>query len=490
MCQSVKSDFMLSRKQLVWRWLLVCLMAGPLACGGLLSDRQNNSGMAGRGRPAPHFKPGFNLFSPEQDVELGRQSAQQITQQVSLMRDERIVNYVRGLGAKLAAQASGEKFPYQFNVVATSEINAFALPGGFIFVNAGTIAAAKNEGELAGVIAHEITHVALRHGTNQASKAYLAKAGLGVLGAIAGSGDSPELGQVVESIGGAGANMVLLKFGRTAETQADLEGARIMAEAGYDPRDMAGFFQTLEARGGQGVPEFLSDHPNPGNRIAAINNVVPTLQLKPHPVRNSEEFQQIKASLTGARMGTAKEPTRIGPRDPNDIEPATRPQPPAASFKEYQAPSGSFAFQFPQNWDGLSASDDETNLIFAPKGAYGQRGDAVYATHGIFVGAIPAGGNADLEAATRAFIQQQITVNPDFRIQREPQRINFGGRNGFATVVAGPSPVTSTVEIDVIYTTAAPDGRLFYLITMAPEDEFQSYQPTFERIIGSLRLAQ
>jgi len=464
-----------------------------LACSGLLSDRGNggnNSGVSGKARPAPHFKPGFNLFSPAQDVELGRQSAQQITQQVPLMRDERTVNYIRGLGAKLAARASGEKFPYQFNVVATREINAFALPGGFIFVNAGTIAAAKSEGELAGVIAHEITHVALRHGTNQASKAYLAKAGLGVLGALAGSGENPEMSQVVEAIGGAGANMVLLKFGRTAETQADLEGARIMADAGYDPRDMASFFKTLEAQGGQRVPEFLSDHPNPGNRVAAINNALPSLQMKQNPVRNSEEFQQVKSRLTGAQISTSKEPARIGPRDPNDNKAATRPQPPASSFNQYQAPGGSFAFQYPQNWDGLSASDDETNLIFAPKGAYGQRGDAVYVTHGIFVGAIPAGGNTDLESATRAFIQQQITVNPDFRVQRAPQRINFGGRTGFVTIVAGPSPVTSVVEIDVIYTTATSDGRLFYLITMAPEDEFQNYQTTFERITASLRLAQ
>ena len=258
-------------------------MVGQLvSCGGLLSGGSGGGdgtlvGRGGAARSAPHFSPGFNLFSPEQDVELGKRSATEIARQVPLMRDEATVNYVRQLGAKLAARASGHKFPYQFNVVATKDVNAFALPGGFIFVYAGSIAAAKNEGELAGVIAHEITHVSLRHGTNQASKAYLAKAGLGVLGAIAGGGESPDISRVVESIGGAGANMLLLRFGRTAETQADLEGARIMAEAGYDPRDMAGFFQTLQERGGQRVPEFLSDHPDPGNRVAAISATLASL---------------------------------------------------------------------------------------------------------------------------------------------------------------------------------------------------------------------
>ncbi|HYO98817.1 MAG TPA: M48 family metalloprotease, partial [Pyrinomonadaceae bacterium] len=212
--------------------LAAAFVLGQLGCSGLFSGRDGGGGSGGSasGKPAPHFEPGFNLFSPEQDIELGRRSAQQIAQQMPLLNDEPIVNYVRGLGAKLAARASGHKFPYQFNVVATKELNAFALPGGFIFVNAGAIAAAKNEGELAGVMAHEITHVALRHGTNQASKAYIAQKGLGMIGAI--TGDDSDLGQVINSIGGAGANMLFLRFGRTAEKQADLEGARIMAESG------------------------------------------------------------------------------------------------------------------------------------------------------------------------------------------------------------------------------------------------------------------
>ncbi|MGH9901596.1 MAG: M48 family metalloprotease, partial [Pyrinomonadaceae bacterium] len=410
--------------------------------------------------------------------------------QVPLMRDAEVVNYIRQLGGRLADKAPGHDFPYQFNVVATREINAFALPGGFIFVNAGTIAAAKTEGELAGVIAHEITHVALRHGTNQASKAYLAKAGLGILGALAGSGEDADMSQIIQTIGGAGANMVLLKFGRTAETQADLEGARVMAEAGYDPRDMAGFFKTLEAQGGQRVPEFLSDHPDPGNRAAAINEVLPSLPMRQDPVRNSAEFEGVKARLTGASIRTAKEPARVGPRDPNDIEPGTRPPAPSSALNEFRARDGSFAFQYPQNWDGLASGEGEANLIFAPKGAYGQRGEAAYVTHGIFIGVIPAGDMRDLASANEAFIRQQIKVNPDFRVHQAPQRISFGGREGYATVVAGPSHVTSVVEIDVVYTTATSDGRLFYLVTMAPEDEFQAYQPTFERIIASLQLAR
>lgn len=472
--------------------VLALLLIVQLACGGggLLPGR---SGGGGGARPAPHFKPGFNLFSPEQDVELGRRSAAEIARQVPLLRDESVVDYVRRLGERLAGKASGpHKFTYQFNVIATGDINAFALPGGFIFVNAGTIAAAKSEGELAGVLAHEITHVALRHGTNQASKAYLAKAGLGILGAIAGGGESPDLGRVVETIGGAGANMIFLKFGRTAETQADLEGARIMAEAGYDPRDMAGFFQNLEAQSGeqQRTPEFLSDHPNPGNRVAAITEALPSLAMRSDPVRDSKEFQQTKARLTGNRaaLASSTEPVRKGPRDPDDIESGTRPPPPSSALTSFQAPDSSFAFQYPQNWDALVAGD-EANMIFAPRGAYGERERSVFVTHGIFVGTLPAPA-PDLEQANTAFIAQQINANPDFRVARAPQRTSLSGRQGFATVVAGPSTVTGVVEVDVIYTTALADGRLFYLITMAPEDEFENYRSAFEGILASLQLAR
>ncbi|MBD0369325.1 MAG: M48 family metalloprotease [Pyrinomonadaceae bacterium] len=156
--------------------VLLALQLVLISCGG-----RSGVSEGGSAQPAPHFKPGFNLFTPEQDIELGRKSAAEVATQVPLLNDQAVVAYVQQLGARLAERAPGYKFPYQFNVIAARDINAFALPGGFIFVNAGAIAAARNEGELAGVIAHEINHVALRHGTNQASKAYVAKTGINIL---------------------------------------------------------------------------------------------------------------------------------------------------------------------------------------------------------------------------------------------------------------------------------------------------------------------
>src|SRR5436305_14060039 len=131
-------------------------------------------------------KAGFNLFSPQDDAQIGAQSAVQAEQQMPIVRDGNVENYVNGIGQRLAANAGGPQFRYQFHVVNASDINAFALPGGYIYVNRGVLEQARNEGEVAGVLAHQISHVALRHGTHPASKAYAAQAGLWILGGLLG----------------------------------------------------------------------------------------------------------------------------------------------------------------------------------------------------------------------------------------------------------------------------------------------------------------
>jgi predicted Zn-dependent protease len=272
--------------------VLLALLSLQTACGGILAG--GRLGLHGTDAP----RAGFNLFSPEQDIELGEASAEEIRQQVVVVEDERTARYVQRLGERVAAAAPGYKFPYRFVVVASPEVNAFALPGGYVFVNQGAIEAARNEGELAGVLAHEIAHVSLRHGTTQASRAYLAKTGLNILNAVAG-GLQGDVGRVAAAIGGAGANVLFLKSNREAELQADAEGARLLAAAGYDPRDMARFFERLYERGGEREGE--SDHPDPASRVAAIAEVVAALGTTPARARDSEEFRRVRARLSGRR---------------------------------------------------------------------------------------------------------------------------------------------------------------------------------------------
>jgi len=218
------------------------------------------------------FKPGFNLFSRDQDIQLGKEAAAEIEKQVELVDNAELNAYISAIGSRLAEQPQADKYPYTFKVVNDKTINAFALPGGPTYVNTGLIAAADNESQLAGVLAHEIAHVALRHGTNQASKAYLIQ--LPALLASQAVGNQTLLGKLAQLGIGLGANSVLLKYSRTAETQADLLGVQIAAQAGYDPAEIARFFEKLEAEGGARAPQFLSSHPNPGNRKKAIQEEI------------------------------------------------------------------------------------------------------------------------------------------------------------------------------------------------------------------------
>lgn len=233
------------------------------------------------------FRPGFNLFSKEQDVQVGQENATQVRKQMTVIKDPVLSEYVSRVGKRLVsaqeAQASG--FPFTFEVVADPSINAFALPGGPMFINTGLLRAVDNEAQLAGVMGHEMSHVILRHGTNQASKSKLIE--LPAVLASQMSGGSM-MGQLAQLGIGLGANSVLLRFSRTAESQADLMGSHLMAESGYNPIEMARFFEKLNAEGGQRAPQFLSDHPNPENREKAIDQEITRLPQKNYGYQTGE----------------------------------------------------------------------------------------------------------------------------------------------------------------------------------------------------------
>jgi beta-barrel assembly-enhancing protease len=250
---------------------------------------------------------GLNLFSAEQDVELGREAARQIESQVRVLRHTRATNYVEEIVHRLTAQAPGARFDYQVKLLDASDINAFALPGGFVYVNRGLVEAVRSEGELAGVLAHEIAHVAMRHGTRQATKAAGAQAGLSVLQRILGRNDN-QTGKIVGVAGGIGLNAAFLKFGRDDEREADRVGAQMMASAGYDPEDMARFFDLLAAqrRSNPGrVEQFFSSHPSPGDRAALIRQA---------GYRREHERDDEIGGLTSVQRDLRRLPPAPGPR--------------------------------------------------------------------------------------------------------------------------------------------------------------------------------
>ena len=234
------------------------LVASSLACGaGLVS--------------APPAQ-AINLFSVRQDAEIGRQAAADAERQLPMVRDGLVERYVNAIVDRLAEVAPGPRFDYRARVVNAADINAFSLPGGFIYVNRGLIEAVRSEGELAGVLAHEMAHVAQRHGTSQVTKAYGAQLGVGLLAGVLGGRDH-RLGMGEQIAGSLGLNALFMKFSRNAENEADRVGAQMMARAGYDPLAMASFFDLLAAeqrRNPGSVEQFFSDHPSPRDRAANI----------------------------------------------------------------------------------------------------------------------------------------------------------------------------------------------------------------------------
>ena len=235
--------------------------------------------------------------------------------QLPMLNDDRVDDYVEDVGAQLAAAIPAELrhagFRYTFDVVNQKEINAFALPGGPMFLNRGMLEAAKSEAEVAGVMAHEISHVALRHGTAQATKGQKFQIGA-VAGQILGAIIGGAAGSVISQGSQFGLGAYFLKYGREYERQADFLGAQIMARAGYDPREMANMFKTIQAEGGSSGPEWLSSHPDPGNRYNAIVKEASMLRIAGEREHGPVPVGQVAAWRDVARLHRRADRARAG----------------------------------------------------------------------------------------------------------------------------------------------------------------------------------
>jgi predicted Zn-dependent protease len=249
------------------------------------------------------FKPsGFNAFSKDQEIQLGKESADEVRKSMQVVNNQDLTAYVNRLGSRLAQSKHAGAYPFSFEVVNDPSINAFALPGGPMFVHTGLVAALDNESQLAGVLAHEMSHVALRHGTSNATKSNMIQLPAALGAEIAGSRGGM-LAQLAPLGINLGAQSMLLKYSRSAEKEADLNGAQIMNDVGYDPTQMAKFFEKLEAQGSKDnskLANFMADHPTPGNRVKYVSDEARSLPKKTYSElepENLPRMKQIVASL-------------------------------------------------------------------------------------------------------------------------------------------------------------------------------------------------
>ena len=427
-----------------------------------------------------------NKYKVAEDVKIGNQAASEVEKVFPILNDAETTRYIERVGARLVASIPSQfrqpAFNYRFQVINASDINAMALPAGPMYVNRGMIESARNEGEMAGVMAHEIVHVALRHATANATKQNSLGNQLGMLGMILGGAVLG--GETGAQLGAMGAAAWMTKYSRASETQADVLGAQIMATAGYDPRDLANMFKTIEGeRKGGGVPEWLSSHPDPGDRYTKINREAEMLNVSSNPIKVTREFQRIQSKLRGmprARTmteiqksgagNTSTNPTATGKYSANVVLPSNR-------VKSYSGDR--VRLNYPQNWREFPSQD---NAQFAPEGAYGDQG----ITRGAMIG-IYQGQNNDLSRDTAEFVNQMLQGNQYLSRQSNSTGTTIGNRRGQVITLSGRSPVTNRTEIVTIYTSQMQSGETFYIATVVPDGESNSYSYAFNSLINSIR---
>jgi Zn-dependent protease with chaperone function len=443
----------------VWRVLAAALFV--LVCvPGLWAQRSK-------------LKPPWNMYSPDVDVKVGKQNADILEKRLPMCNDPKVDAYLTKLGLKLvAAMPVGVQYPWEFHCVNSKEINAFALPGGYVFVNRGAIEVSDDEAQLAAVMAHELSHVVMRHGTAQLSKGQLMQGAATVFDGIFGGSTGGALLTQGVALGAGG---VLLHYSRSDETQADVLGTQALYDSGYDPRAMAQFFEKLESETkGKNPPQFLSDHPNPGNRIDRVDEEIDKLGGVPEKAkRDSAEFEAIKREVLALPVVKMPTPASAG------AAPA-----PSANLVDYQG--NGYALRVPGNW---KAFEEKGTVTFAPEGGTSQNGQLAY---GLIVSVTDAHGDRSdpksLENATVDLIRDLAKSNQELRVTRNPGRVRLNGQPGLSTYLSNDSPAGGE-EVDWLVTVMQPQGLLSFLC-VAPKAAFPEYERTFTAVLESVRLAK
>jgi Zn-dependent protease with chaperone function len=460
--------------------------------------------------------PGSTSISREQQQQLGFQAAAEVYKQMPVLPDSSSeTQYVRQLGQRLVATIPpATSWPFQFHVVAQKEINAFALPGGEMFVNIGTITAAANESELAGVMAHEMSHVYMQHSAKQMQKAQLTQGLAGLAGAILGS-KGGALGSLAQAGVQVGAGMVMLKYSRSDEAQADAVGAIILYRAGYNPQSLADFFKTLEAEGGSG-PQFLSDHPNPGNREAAIQKEIQGWPPKTYQA-SSSAFTNARQHAGGVKSFTAEEiaqgaksgqweslnkqggavykpPAGAVVSDPNSSKTNARNATPVSwndvmpSSRLVTADLGPMRIVRPENWDVIAPQQQGQSITIAPRAGIVSNGLG----YGVVISGVTPQTKQSIDQTTADIVRSLQSGGGDIHPVGSTTKIKVAGVRGRSVNMQSTSPFPdgngqAQKERDRLVTIPRPDGSVVFLVFVAPETEFGRLSPTFDRMLKSVQ---
>lgn len=443
------------------RLLALCLVTLAVVASGKLRELKPASSVA--------------KIPIEQDIKIGQQALNEVPKQAPVITNATIQQTLDRIVKRLAAQPEAGRFPYTVRIIQDASINASAYPGGAMFVHTGLLSAADNEDQVAGVMAHEVSHVALRHGVANMVRGQRMQAAAGIGSVLAGVFLGNGIGGQLAQMGiGLGANSLMLKNSREAETEADLLGTRIMNGAGYNPIEMARFFEKLEADGGSRGPQFFASHPNPGNRIKSVENEIQLLPQARYNAAQPREFSQAKAAVQSLKAAPKPTSAPRGSTGGGTVGEG------AGGMRRYDG--GVFAMDFPPQWQVFGDGQNPDGVILAPRNAVDRQGN-VFA--GALVSAAPLNGG--LERSTHAVIENLARQNRGMRTMGE-RPIQVDGRQGRLTTLSTQT-AAGEPETDYLLTVAAPD-RLFYVVFITPDRNRPQAEPVFQKMIESLKFKQ
>jgi hypothetical protein len=459
--------------------------------------------------PIKRSASGFNLFTVTQDIDVGRAAASELSAVLRPVRLSRVQSFLGQVTTALGAQVRPATYSFASSAVTAPEINVFPLPGGPIFISREILAVTKSEGEVAGLIAHAMAHVILRHGTERASRAYLEQAGIGALGGW--GGESRTAARMINSSGGFGLGGAFLTFVHTDEYEADALGAELMAKAGYDPVAMAAVFATLrrEKRRDQRLDAFFSRHPAPADRESRIRNLANVFGHGAREVVGGFAAARLRSAVRPATT-TATTNVSAGAVEQSPTPIALKVPAPSSRFVKFAHPDSLLTIEHPGNWDvypsGLAMS-------FAPAGGVVERANGeprllngmVLNYYAPFEGPVDRWNNSltrnyapfedrtrprgTLEDATDDLVRQIIAINPYLAAPVNSARSeSFEGSRGYSVRLRGPSPVTGQVERVTIYTRVLPDDHVVYLACVTPAKYAVAMERACGRMARSLRV--
>jgi Zn-dependent protease with chaperone function len=421
-------------------------------------------------------------LSRDQEIQLGKQAATEVERSMEIVHNQAVEAWLNRIGGQLAKQPQANAYPYYFKLLNDESINAFALPGGPMYVHTGLIRAADDESEVAGVLAHEMSHVALRHGAAQMGKAQTWQTIAGLAGAAAGMTGGGIIGDAVQMGSGFGVASVLSKFSRGYEQDADLNGARMMASAGYNPIELASFFEKLEAQLGsaaspKGLQAFFADHPSPGHRREYIEQDITFYPQKSYTASSGEfaQIQKLVATIPPPkkRPGAAMAPT----------QPKQRDIPPG--FRDLQ--TNGFAIAYPGDWKAGKAQSGGSIYIVPQGGVAKQQSGGIELIAGAMVDYYqPQKESTDLQALTNEYLDSLKRGDANMKIAGT-QPAQVGGKKAlFTKLTTRTSFQDDPNQVVYLYTVSREEG-LWNLALAAPQSKWNAAEPILKQIANTVQ---